>query len=100
MDAQKISVGLPRFNENVKCRPQKAALVRNRRWNTRGWTYQELLLSRRLLFFTDSQVYFQCMSNLWNPGGPSEGGLQLGSLHLKRWPFRVASVQSKNSLRM
>ncbi|KAF2489918.1 HET-domain-containing protein, partial [Lophium mytilinum] len=29
-------------------------------WNTRGWTYQEALLSRRCLMFTDSQVFFQC----------------------------------------
>jgi hypothetical protein len=29
-------------------------------WNTRGWTYQEGLLSSRRLVFTDSQVYFQC----------------------------------------
>jgi hypothetical protein len=30
------------------------------RWNTRGWTYQERLLSRKLLAFTSSQVYFHC----------------------------------------
>jgi hypothetical protein len=30
------------------------------RWNSRGWTYQEGLLSRRKLVFTNSQVYFQC----------------------------------------
>ncbi|KAL2881806.1 hypothetical protein SGCOL_002963 [Colletotrichum sp. CLE4] len=29
-------------------------------WNTRGWTYQERLLSRRLVFFADNTVYFQC----------------------------------------
>lgn len=29
-------------------------------WNGRGWTYQEALLSRRCLIFTDSQAYFQC----------------------------------------
>jgi hypothetical protein len=29
-------------------------------WNTRAWTYQEALLSRRRLVFTDRQVYFQC----------------------------------------
>ena len=32
------------------------------KWNTRGWTYQECLLSRRRLVFTDSQVYFQCLT--------------------------------------
>ncbi|RYN75649.1 hypothetical protein AA0120_g11973 [Alternaria tenuissima] len=29
-------------------------------WNTRGWTFQELVLSRRRLVFTRSQMYFQC----------------------------------------
>ncbi|PVH94230.1 HET-domain-containing protein [Periconia macrospinosa] len=30
------------------------------KWNGRGWTYQEGLLSRRRLIFTEHQVYFQC----------------------------------------
>jgi hypothetical protein len=29
-------------------------------WNTRGWTYQEGVLSRRRLIFTQQKVYFQC----------------------------------------
>jgi hypothetical protein len=29
-------------------------------WNTRGWTYQERMLSRELLTFTSSQVFYQC----------------------------------------
>lgn len=32
------------------------------KWNTRGWTYQEGLLSQRKLVFTDTQIYFQCTS--------------------------------------
>ena len=28
-------------------------------WSTRGWTFQERLLSRRCVFFTEEQVYFQ-----------------------------------------
>lgn len=36
--------------------------VRNSNWNTRGWTYQEGLRSRRRLVFTRTQVYFQCTS--------------------------------------
>ncbi|KAF2244106.1 HET-domain-containing protein [Trematosphaeria pertusa] len=35
--------------------------VRDSTWNSRGWTYQEMLLSRRRLVFTESQMYFQCM---------------------------------------
>lgn len=29
-------------------------------WATRGWTYQEGLLSSRRVIFTDEQVYFEC----------------------------------------
>jgi hypothetical protein len=29
-------------------------------WKTRGWTYQEAVLSTRCLYFTDVQVYFVC----------------------------------------
>jgi hypothetical protein len=29
-------------------------------WSTRGWTFQEALLSRRRMVFTEDQVYFQC----------------------------------------
>jgi hypothetical protein len=31
-------------------------------WASREWTYQEMLLSRRRLVFTDSQMLFQCCS--------------------------------------
>lgn len=34
--------------------------VRLSHWNRRGWTYQEGLLSRRRLIFTDQQVIFEC----------------------------------------
>ena len=29
-------------------------------WNTRAWTFQERLLSRRCLIFTEGRVFFQC----------------------------------------
>lgn len=31
-------------------------------WMTRGWTYQEAVLSRSCMFFTKDQVYFACRS--------------------------------------
>ncbi|KAI8930941.1 hypothetical protein NX059_011956 [Plenodomus lindquistii] len=31
-------------------------------WNTRAWTFQERLVSRRCLIFVDGRVYFQCPS--------------------------------------
>ncbi|KAF2650766.1 HET-domain-containing protein [Lophiostoma macrostomum CBS 122681] len=36
------------------------SLLRSR-WYTRGWTYQELILSRRILAFTEEQMVFFCV---------------------------------------
>ncbi|KAK0724499.1 hypothetical protein B0H67DRAFT_107151 [Lasiosphaeris hirsuta] len=34
--------------------------IRGSRWSTRGWTFQEAVLSRRRLVFTAELVYFEC----------------------------------------
>lgn len=38
--------------------PQNA--IRRSTWSTRGWTFQEAVLSRRRLAFTQEQLYFEC----------------------------------------
>lgn len=40
--------------------PDPKLLMDQSKWSTRGWTFQEGLLARRSLVFTDQQVYFQC----------------------------------------
>ncbi|KAF3804631.1 hypothetical protein GCG54_00012119 [Colletotrichum gloeosporioides] len=35
------------------------------RYMTRGWTFQEILLSRRLLIFTPEVVFWECQSATW-----------------------------------
>jgi hypothetical protein len=35
-------------------------MLQNSVWTTRTWTFQEAILSRRRLIFTDSQVYYEC----------------------------------------
>ncbi|KAF7678853.1 hypothetical protein GT037_002601 [Alternaria burnsii] len=63
--------------------------IQNSFWNTRGWTFQELVLSRRRLVFTGSQMYFQCnsMHGLENlpsrhPASPSpDPSLEAGICH-------------------
>ncbi|KAF1996468.1 HET-domain-containing protein [Amniculicola lignicola CBS 123094] len=32
-------------------------------WSTRGWTYQEALLSRRCIFFTEEQIFLVCRAS-------------------------------------
>ncbi|KAF2140434.1 uncharacterized protein K452DRAFT_204313, partial [Aplosporella prunicola CBS 121167] len=40
--------------------PSPKLLVEGSKWYSRGWTFQEGLLSCRRLVFTDHQVYFHC----------------------------------------
>ncbi|KAF6813369.1 tol protein [Colletotrichum musicola] len=42
--------------------PSPRGGILSSRWATRGWTYQEAVLSSRRLIFTESQLYFECGS--------------------------------------
>ncbi|KAF2428038.1 hypothetical protein EJ08DRAFT_327446 [Tothia fuscella] len=58
------------------------------KWNSRGWTYQEALLSRRRLVFTDSRFYFQCCAMHC----PESLAFPLQSLHIsnaQRFPEKL-----------
>ncbi|KOS21314.1 hypothetical protein ESCO_006767 [Escovopsis weberi] len=48
-------------------------LVRTSRWNTRGWTLQESIYSRRRVYFFQDTVTWQCHCMTWqkNPSGGS-----------------------------
>lgn len=64
-------------------------------WATRGWTFQEHLLSKRSIVFVDETVFWDCQCSVWSPGtkafednddpkdsigGPSEPGRESPSL--------------------
>jgi hypothetical protein len=44
----------------LKCLQPAEHYIRNSTWNTRGWTFQERLLSPRTLIFTERRMFFQC----------------------------------------
>ncbi|CAN9426499.1 unnamed protein product [Alternaria alternata] len=59
-------------------------------WSTRGWTFQEALLSRRRLVFTEDQVYFQC--NTMNCFESHQCALD--KLHVKDGSKTLESIRS------
>ena len=42
-------------------RSNTSALISNSRWKRRGWTFQEQILSTRVLYVTDDILYFECL---------------------------------------
>ncbi|CAN9417017.1 unnamed protein product [Alternaria alternata] len=59
-------------------------------WSTRGWTFQEALLSRRRLVFTEDQMYFQC--NTMNCFESNHCALD--KLHVKNRSKTIESVRA------
>ena len=59
-------------------------------WNRRGWTFQEAILSRRALVFTESLVYWCYQSHTWREemsGESSVVGLNFSETNTL-WPHR------------
>ena len=46
--------------------PNISELEKLSEWRRRAWTYQEEVFSKRLLFFTDHQVYFRCQRSTYS----------------------------------
>ncbi|KAI0144445.1 heterokaryon incompatibility protein-domain-containing protein [Xylariaceae sp. FL1272] len=43
-----------------------AAMISQSTWSSRGWTYQELALSRRAIFFVPDGIYVACQKEAWD----------------------------------
>ena len=44
----------------------REAIVNSSAWSTRAWTFQDELLSRRLLFLADQQYWLKCQHNVYS----------------------------------
>lgn len=52
-------------------------------WDTRGWTYQEGMLSRRKLFFTEEQLFFKCQRDVFSEDMIVESGKETAEYESK-----------------
>ena len=64
-------------------------------YSTRGWTFQERLLSGRCLFFLSDQMYFQCKTELWCEEPQI---LQSPFMHLSADAYAKATLNSLTQL--
>ena len=66
-----VNTGLLPLDPRRPVRPNKSTvpdhndLLPASRWNTRGWTLQELIYSRRAVFFFEDVVTWECHCELW-----------------------------------
>ncbi|KAF3025959.1 hypothetical protein E8E14_014981 [Neopestalotiopsis sp. 37M] len=64
--------------------PKISVVVDETNWNTRGWTFQEAYLARRILLFAENQVFWICQNMTWRedtdlesqPQSPENSGLE------------------------
>lgn len=60
-------------------------------WNTRGWTFQEKILAKRILLFTDFQVYYRCSEAIWTEEIIMETGKLSKSVEARAAKYRWAA---------
>jgi hypothetical protein len=67
----------------VSTLPHLSVAIASTTWVTRGWTYQEMVLSTRCLFFTDEQMYFLCQQGIASESITTPPDMELPSLGLR-----------------
>jgi hypothetical protein len=73
-------------------------VLQGSKWNSRGWTFQERLLSRRCLIFSECKVYFQCRSTGMSEDIQTDGkGLGWG-LDSTNSPLQIFSQLERRSI--
>lgn len=83
---------IERYSQGVELMVSYVAetYVNKSKWNTRAWTFQERLLSKRCLIFTGGRVYFQCGMTTMSEdihGEPNDAGTAGWSVELVDAPL-------------
>jgi hypothetical protein len=70
---------IARYSEDVQLMITRPAehFVERSQWNTRAWTFQERICSRRSLIFVDDRVFFQCRQSVMCEDITMEHGARL-----------------------
>jgi hypothetical protein len=70
--------------------PDPVRLIKESKWQSRGWTLQEGLLSQRLLVFTETQISYHCQRAAWQEGlnGP-ECIPKPHEIDWSEWPIHI-----------
>ena len=68
-------------------------IMKNSHWYSRGWTFQELVLSRRSLIFTENLCFFHCSNVIWTEE------IVLENSQIKNTPSVQESLRVLNLLR-
>lgn len=73
-----------------------ATTVESSTWRSRAWTFQEGILARKRLYFSDSQVYWQCSESHHS----EDGGEETGAGEPSSWSMNVLERQVSNDPRL
>ncbi|KEZ40215.1 hypothetical protein SAPIO_CDS9273 [Scedosporium apiospermum] len=65
------------------------AMISDSEWDTRAWTFQERILSRRCLIFAEGRVFFQCRTTCMSQDIYSDGNRKGWSLDQANSPLRT-----------
>jgi hypothetical protein len=69
IECQDTSVANSSVRLRLRPKPDQYTYLGSAPLNTRAWTFQEVILSRRALVFTEDQMYWQCTSLLESEDG-------------------------------
>ncbi|KAF2270472.1 HET-domain-containing protein [Lojkania enalia] len=74
--------------------------IESSKWNTRAWTFQERLLSKRCLIFTNDRIYFQCRSAAMSEDIIAEQRTHSWSLELVHSPLKLLDELDSRGFRV
>lgn len=72
--------------------PDYNSAIERSRWATRGWTFQEGVLSRRCLVFAEDQMYFRCTRDSRCEDVVTETGTDHYEVHPAKPKFRESKI--------